>query len=460
MGNRFASGGVLRQNTDGRRRLQPDSYDIYDQIYALKIGALRRLTQEESSNIPIDEQVWYITQDGYKNNDCTGAVLTKQDYKLHCNQLNDTFWYRMVIDSAIDCTVGKLLYYKDDPGCKNPPIAVSDARVSVTAIVNNQGRDVETGVCFDGFKASCTDEALPATLVPIAGSRKVLVAHESPVNCSITNNETDLGPSTFHMLTHIDMSSLQYTTLYSHLDTCNRDPGIVANNSLGYFMVSEVGSNATLFTHYSTLADCKANENSIYSELQSLGCTARGVGGGQTFLRTEVIESKVVNPSLCLWQTGCSEERGGKPTFVPPNSCMPGTHCHEEYWWSQCQENPYITLPDGCFTTVNGPFGGHRWGCKVDSDCCNPEATCRTDRLCHLPCWTNMALDRDVTSDGGGSSGAARTDDVVVGTGVAAGVLLVLLTVGAAFLYRRRNKTGGIEEASDEIEDQIEIHLE
>lgn len=80
----------------------------------------------------------------------------------------------------------------------------------------------------------------------------------------------------------------------------------------------------------------------------------------------------------CLWQTGCDATK---------DNCEPGTFCHTDYMnpWTQCQEKP-IEIPENCFVTKEGPFGGQRYGCKKDSDCCNENAVCGDDHYCHLQC--------------------------------------------------------------------------
>jgi hypothetical protein len=99
----------------------------------------------------------------------------------------------------------------------------------------------------------------------------------------------------------------------------------------------------------------------------------------------ESLDHKLLRSNECLWQTGCTE-----------NTCEPGTNCHIDYLfpWSQCQENPVEVA--GCFATNEGPFGGQRLGCGSDSDCCNPAASCGTDKLCHLRCGLSSS---DVAND-------------------------------------------------------------
>ena len=114
---------------------------------------------------------------------------------------------------------------------------------------------------------------------------------------------------------------------------------------------------------------------------------------------------------LCLWASGCD-------LSSPDKLCEPGSTCKVFQWWSQCQEDAYsssrklkrsssspsklrgsnskknakLQTPGHnsptCYATNNGPYGGERWGCSSDGDCCNPSATCGHDRLCHLQCET------------------------------------------------------------------------
>ena len=81
---------------------------------------------------------------------------------------------------------------------------------------------------------------------------------------------------------------------------------------------------------------------------------------------------------LSLWDTNCASI---------DNKCAPGSQCVDYPYWSQCQENTIESLASAsdCFATNNGPNPGHRWGCIVDSDCCNPSAVCGSDKLCTLP---------------------------------------------------------------------------
>ena len=91
--------------------------------------------------------------------------------------------------------------------------------------------------------------------------------------------------------------------------------------------------------------------------------------------------------------------------------CVPGSHCVTYPNWSQCQEDDIVSPGPGCFATNNGPNPGQRWGCTTDSDCCNPEAVCGSDKLCLLPTtcptglgptikWEDLSLDaRRLVSD-------------------------------------------------------------
>ena len=136
-----------------------------------------------------------------------------------------------------------------------------------------------------------------------------------------------------------------------------------------------------------------------------------------TELPTALPTASPTHAYLCLWDTGCD-------TTSPDKMCEPGSTCMQYPYWSQCQENTYsarrqllekkdksktesngksqsksrgnkaklqtdnTNTPPTCYATNNGPYGGQRWGCSTDSDCCNPDATCGSDKLCHLQCST------------------------------------------------------------------------
>lgn len=430
----------------------------------------RKLTPIETSLNPYSSEMWYIVQDGHENKDCTGAVLTRETYKLHCKPLNDTVSTRVVIDSDTDCSQGQILYYEDDPECQKPPTAMSPTHVSITAIISKMN-DVPNvaGECTNGFELTCTNEAIPDTLPVISTSHKVLVARESTANCTSTR-EIEIEQKAFHLLEHVSILWLDDTALYTHIGTCNPDPGIVPNTTDpdgGYFKVSEIDDDVdVMFKHYPTIADCEADANSFFEERQSIGCAYHGNHSSEVFyLRVSLYDSSTLaefSPSLCLWDHDCSDEKGSLPTGVPPNSCMPGTYCHEEVWWSQCRERPYDNAEEGCYATVNGPNSGPRWGCLEDSDCCNPDATCGTDRLCNLPCPNPAVLQPLKAAVGGGIQ--ANNDVTVISAGVVAGILVLLLGLGATFLYRRRSegKRAGLKgrmemEMKTVLDDEIEI---
>lgn len=96
----------------------------------------------------------------------------------------------------------------------------------------------------------------------------------------------------------------------------------------------------------------------------------------------------------CLWDTDCLATQ-----------CEAGAYCQAHPFWSQCREDPSLlqgivgpvvdaslfslknTLGAACIGTRNGPHtGAAKWGCEVDSDCCNSAATCSVDKHCLLPC--------------------------------------------------------------------------
>lgn len=96
------------------------------------------------------------------------------------------------------------------------------------------------------------------------------------------------------------------------------------------------------------------------------------------FDKTSSIFTLFNQKCLSLWDTNCASI---------DNKCAPGSQCVDYPYWSQCQEDT-IESPasaSDCFATNNGPNPGHRWGCIVDSDCCNPSAVCGSDKLCTLP---------------------------------------------------------------------------
>lgn len=87
-------------------------------------------------------------------------------------------------------------------------------------------------------------------------------------------------------------------------------------------------------------------------------------------------------PNKCLWDTGCASGNA---------MCELGSTCVAFQYWSQCQEDASSSSntprsSPACFATNNGPYGGQRWGCNESSECCNPNATCGSDKLCHLSC--------------------------------------------------------------------------
>lgn len=52
-----------------------------------------------------------------------------------------------------------------------------------------------------------------------------------------------------------------------------------------------------------------------------------------------------------------------------------------------------------CYATVDGNYGGKRYGCATDSDCCNNAAKCGIDQLCRLTCWvSDPSVEQEIDS--------------------------------------------------------------
>lgn len=93
---------------------------------------------------------------------------------------------------------------------------------------------------------------------------------------------------------------------------------------------------------------------------------------------------------------------------------MAGSHCAVFQYWSQCQENEIENSDESCVSTFNGPFGGPKWGCSVNSDCCNEAAMCGTDRRCSLPCGVHGEdTVLGAVSEGSKGMGNERSNQVV-----------------------------------------------
>jgi hypothetical protein len=79
------------------------------------------------------------------------------------------------------------------------------------------------------------------------------------------------------------------------------------------------------------------------------------------------------------------------------------------------------------------------WGCMEDSDCCNKEATCGTDRMCHLLCAAGKYSIADGNSAEASTSGATKKPlptTVFYSTVAGAVVLFMLATAAALFVIR------------------------
>lgn len=159
---------------------------------------------------------------------------------------------------------------------------------------------------------------------------------------------------------------------------------------------------------------------------------------GDSIIATQTVQTEgLVADGICLWQTGCAGD---------PRGCEAGTFCMEYPWWSQCQENkdiPQRNFPSGepCYATNNGGMGGRRWGCDVDSDCCNPGATCGRDRLCYLPC---MARERSTWSGDEESSTwwnwSTMDKKYQVSIAAVSSAAVLLVVVGAAMWFFSKQK--------------------
>ena len=82
------------------------------------------------------------------------------------------------------------------------------------------------------------------------------------------------------------------------------------------------------------------------------------------------IDSVVTFASVqkCNFVTGCN---------VKINDCVAGTSCVQNMDWTQCVESPDIISKTNCIQF-------QMYGCSSDSDCCNPNAICTPDKICHL----------------------------------------------------------------------------
>ena len=149
-----------------------------------------------------------------------------------------------------------------------------------------------------------------------------------------------------------------------------------------------------------------------------------------TILPTEASEPK------CLWANDCASD---------PSSCEKGTYCIVFEYWSQCRENLDLST-NNCHVTVNGPYSGERYGCMEDTDCCNPEAKCGADKLCHLSCTisTQSQGSYGTVSNDGTQSGV----DTVVLVPVMVGLgLLVIFAALSLYYFFRRNRAASKSEA-------------
>jgi hypothetical protein len=80
----------------------------------------------------------------------------------------------------------------------------------------------------------------------------------------------------------------------------------------------------------------------------------------------------------CLYQNDCTTNG---------LACEEGSYCFTEAYYSQCREDPAShSAVAGCIELKNGASSGVKYGCEMDSDCCNVQAKCGADKLCTLLC--------------------------------------------------------------------------
>jgi hypothetical protein len=159
--------------------------------------------------------------------------------------------------------------------------------------------------------------------------------------------------------------------------------------------------------------------------------------GDKSVATQTVVTEGLKEDGLCLWQNSCAGN---------PKGCESGSFCNVYQWWSQCQENVDVhieRLPNGnkCYATNNGPMRGQRWGCNVDSDCCNPGATCGKNRLCHLPCVAKASLSWSEGGDTGSWwqwSSMDKRYQVSIAAVSSAAVLLVVVIAAMTFFSKQK----------------------
>ena len=113
-----------------------------------------------------------------------------------------------------------------------------------------------------------------------------------------------------------------------------------------------------------------------------------------------------------------------------------------------------------CIGTRNGPWtGAPKWGCHTDSDCCNPDATCSSEKLCVLSCGraeSSLTVNgQTARHDAGGNSASGET--IIVSLGVAVVFGLTALLIGYFYCKRRAQKQTAAEIEMPMEEDNAEM---
>ena len=97
-----------------------------------------------------------------------------------------------------------------------------------------------------------------------------------------------------------------------------------------------------------------------------------------------------------------------------------------------------ITGTDIWFVVDSGHGPTAHWGCESDSDCCNPAATCSSDKHCRLSCDQDKLTAR-LLGTGAGSQSVNHTGVGIITMAVAA-VLLIAVGAGAYMFYVKNNQ--------------------